>query len=179
MDLYQIFITHNRLWSAREIIVFLVLLFLITGVLLIQLKRGKLKKIQFFAGVALYIFLSIVFASTVFTRTPGKRMYELLPFWSWRRVIFEHDFMLLEENLLNILLFFPIGGLLKLCSKKIKWKHAAAIGLGISAVIELSQLILCRGWFEWDDMIHNMLGCVCGYLIVKRLYGLKCKFEDY
>lgn len=51
--------------------------------------------------------------------------------------------------------------------------------LGISAVIELSQLILCRGWFEWDDMIHNMLGCVCGYLIVKRLYGLKCKFEDY
>lgn len=87
--------------------------------------------------------------------------------------------MLLEENLLNILLFFPIGGLLKLCSKKIKWKHAAAIGLGISAVIELSQLILCRGWFEWDDMIHNMLGCVCGYLIVKRLYGLKCKFEDY
>ncbi len=39
MDLYQIFITHNRLWSAREIIIFLVLLFLITGVLLIQLKR--------------------------------------------------------------------------------------------------------------------------------------------
>lgn len=106
MDLYQIFITHNRLWSVREIIIFFVLLFLITGVLLIQLKRGKLKKIQFFAGIALYIFLSIVFASTVFTRTPGERMYELLPFWSWRRVIFEHDFMLLEENLLNILLFF-------------------------------------------------------------------------
>lgn len=142
-------------------------------------KAWKIEKNSVFAGVALYIFLSIVFASTVFTRTPGKRMYELLPFWSWRRVIFEHDFMLLEENLLNILLFFPIGGLLKLCSKKIKWKHAAAIGLGISAVIELSQLILCRGWFEWDDMIHNMLGCVCGYLIVKRLYGLKCKFEDY
>ena len=149
------------------------------GVIVDTTKAWKIEKNSVFCGGCIVYFLEYRFASTVFTRTPGKRMYELLPFWSWRRVIFEHDFMLLEENLLNILLFFPIGGLLKLCSKKIKWKHAAAIGLGISAVIELSQLILCRGWFEWDDMIHNMLGCVCGYLIVKRLYGLKCKFEDY
>lgn len=108
-----------------------------------------------------------------------KRMYELIPFWSWRKVIFEHDFMLLEENLLNMLLFVPIGGLLELCLKRIKWKQAASIGLGISVVIELSQLILCRGWFEWDDMIHNTLGCVCGYLIVKKLYVLKRKMADY
>ncbi len=100
-------------------------------------------------------------------------MYELIPFWSWRKVIFEHDFMLLEENLLNMLLFVPIGGLLELCLKRIKWKQAASIGLGISVVRELSQLILCRGWFEWDDMIHNTLGCVCGYLIVKKLYVLE------
>lgn len=169
MDLYQIFITHNRLWSVRETVVFLLLLFLITGLLAIQLRRGKLKKIQFFSGIALYVFLSVVFGSTVFTRTSGKRMYELLPFWSWGKVIFEHDLMLLQENLLNIILFFPIGVLLELCSKKMKGKHAASIGLGISAVIELSQLILCRGWFEWDDMIHNTIGCVCGFLITKKL----------
>ena len=30
--------------------------------------------------------------------------------------------MLLEENLLNMLLFVPIGGLLELCLKRIKWK---------------------------------------------------------
>ena len=52
-------------------------------------------------------------------------MYELIPFWSWRKVIFEHDFMLLEENLLNMLLFVPIGGLLELCLKRIKWKQAS------------------------------------------------------
>lgn len=179
MDLYQIFITHNRLWSVRETIIFFLLLFLIVGLLLRQLKYGKLEKTQFFAVIALYVFVSIVFGSTVFTRTSGKRMYELIPFWSWRKVIFEHDFMLLEENLLNMLLFVPIGGLLELCLKRIKWKQAASIGLGISVVIELSQLILCRGWFEWDDMIHNTLGCVCGYLIVKKLYVLKRKMADY
>lgn len=179
MDLYQIFITHNRSWSVRETIIFFLLLFLIVGLLLRQLKYGKLEKTQFFVVIALYVFVSIVFGSTVFTRTSGKRMYELIPFWSWRKVIFEHDFMLLEENLLNMLLFVPIGGLLELCLKRIKWKQAASIGLGISVVIELSQLILCRGWFEWDDMIHNTLGCVCGYLIVKKLYVLKRKMADY
>lgn len=35
-------------------------------------KAWKIEKNSVFAGVALYIFLSIVFASTVFTRTPGK-----------------------------------------------------------------------------------------------------------
>lgn len=105
MDLYQIFITHNRLWSVRETIIFFLLLFLIVGLLLRQLKYGKLEKTQFFAVIALYVFVSIVFGSTVFTRTSGKRMYELIPFWSWRKVIFEHDFMLLEENLLNMHLF--------------------------------------------------------------------------
>ena len=86
---------------------------------------------------------------------------------------------LLFDILLNMHLFVPIGGLLELCLKRIKWKQAASIGLGISVVIELSQLILCRGWFEWDDMIHNTLGCVCGYLIVKKLYVLKRKMADY
>ena len=123
MDLYQIFITHNRSWSVRETIIFFLLLFLIVGLLLRQLKYGKLEKTQFFAVIALYVFVSIVFGSTVFTRTSGKRMYELIPFWSWRKVIFEHDFMLLEENLLNMLLFVPIGGLLELCLKRIKWKQ--------------------------------------------------------
>lgn len=83
MDLYQIFITHNRSWSVRETIIFFLLLFLIVGLLLRQLKYGKLEKTQFFAVIALYVFVSIVFGSTVFTRTSGKRMYELIPFWSY------------------------------------------------------------------------------------------------
>ena len=36
----------------------------------------------------------------------------------------------------------------------------------ISAVIETSQLVFMRGLFEWDDMIHNGLGCMVGCLVV-------------
>lgn len=31
-------------------------------------------------------------------------------------------------------------------------------------IIEFSQLIFMRGLFEWDDMIHNGLGCMIGCL---------------
>lgn len=36
------------------------------------------------------------------------------------------------------------------------------MGLIASAVIEVLQLVLCRGLFEFDDMIHNGFGCMLG-----------------
>ena len=40
----------------------------------------------------------------------------------------------------------------------------------ISATIEVSQLVFMRGLFEWDDMIHNGLGCVIGCLFVNIVF---------
>ena len=33
-------------------------------------------------------------------------------------------------------------------------------------LIELAQLLCCRGLFEFDDVIHNALGTAVGVLIV-------------
>ena len=55
---------------------------------------------------------------------------------------------------------------------KIKWRTAFFIGILISAVIEVSQLVFMRGLFEWDDMIHNGLGCMIGCVIVNRIIGI-------
>ncbi|WP_101694220.1 VanZ family protein [Dorea phocaeensis] len=174
MDLYQILTTHNRPWSIREIVIFVLLLAVVAGFLLLWVKTHRITKGQAVAGLALYGFLEIVFASTVFTRTPGNRAYELLPFWSWREILFHQDWSLLQENVLNIILFVPIGILLFPLLRKITWKSALIIGLAISALIETSQLILCRGLFEWDDMIHNTLGCVLGYLVAILLLQKRC-----
>lgn len=173
MDLYQILTTHNRPWSIREIVIFVLLLAVVAGFLL-RLKAHRITRGQAVASLALYGFLGIVFASTIFTRTPGNRAYELLPFWSWREILFHQDWSLLQENVLNIILFVPIGILLFPLLRKITWKSALIIGLAISALIETSQLILCRGLFEWDDMIHNTLGCVLGYLVASQLLQKRC-----
>lgn len=34
------------------------------------------------------------------------------------------------------------------------------------AIIEVCQLIFMRGLFEWDDILHNGLGCMVGCLVV-------------
>ena len=40
------------------------------------------------------------------------------------------------------------------------------IGFGTSSVIEILQLITCRGLFEFDDIVHNGLGCMSGVLLI-------------
>ena len=165
MDIYQIFITYNPAWTSREIVCFSVLC------LLVALRTGYLlwhKKIlisQAVSGMLLLIFLGVVFGSTVFARQPKDyREYRLELFWSWKEV-FHGDRELLKENLLNILLLFPVGFLLpSLFHKKLPWWSGLLAGLIISAAIEIGQLVLCRGLFEWDDMVHNSLGCMLGLL---------------
>ena len=91
MDIYQIWTTYNKQWSRYEILAFGLVL---TGVCIgmaVCVYRKKLRIIQALAVVALVVFLGIVFGSTVFTRIGTVRQYELLPFWSWREVICNHD----------------------------------------------------------------------------------------
>ena len=165
LDIYQIFITYNPAWTRREIICFSVLCLLAALWAGYLLWHKKILLSQAVSGMLLLIFLGIVFGSTVFARQPKDyREYRLELFWSWKEV-FHGDRELLKENLLNILLLFPVGFLLpSLFHKKLSWWSGLLAGLIISAGIEIGQLVLCRGLFEWDDMVHNSLGCMLGLL---------------
>ena len=165
MDIYQIWTTYNKQWSRYEILAFTGVLILVCTAMAVCVHRKKLNIIQVAAVLALVVFLGIVFGSTVFTRTGTIRQYELVPFWSWRDIIRYHDWTLLKENLLNCILLLPAGVLLPIIANhKVKWYQALAVGILVSAIIEVSQLIFMRGLFEWDDMIHNGLGCMIGCL---------------
>ena len=100
MDIYQIFITHNRMWSGQEILVFGIIFVVVLFCCMRAARCGKINKMQAVAGLALLVFLGIVYGSTVFTRSVGTRQYELIPFWSWWEVIVHHDQSLLQEDLL-------------------------------------------------------------------------------
>ena len=151
------------MWSECEIICFSVLMLLVMVVVAYGIWKEKWNPLQGAAIIVLVLFLGIVFGSTVFTRTTAIRQYELKPFWSWCAVIRYHDRELLKENLLNCLLLVPMGLLLPIIfNHKVRLNQALLAGFLVSASIELSQLIFKRGLFEWDDMIHNALGCVLG-----------------
>lgn len=167
MDIYQILITYNPMWSWREIVCFIVIAALTLFVLIRAVRHGRVQKVQAIALMLFLTFLAIVFESTVFTRTTITRQVELVPFWSWHAIIRYHDMELLKEDLLNCVLLFPAGILLPFIAKqRIRPKVAFFVGFLISLGIESCQLIFARGLFEWDDMIHNALGCMFGCLLV-------------
>lgn len=170
MKLYRIFMIHNRAWSELEILCFAVIISVCIFLLIRAVYFHKLKRYQAAAILALIVYLGIVFASTVFTRTPTIRQYRLLPFWSWIAVIKNHNMALLQENILNCLLLLPVGALLPaILGSRVRPSMAFLSGFFIAAVIESCQLIFKRGLFEWDDMLHNGLGCMFGCLVINAV----------
>ena len=182
--MYKIIMTHNRPWTKRELLLFIVLFVLVTSVLVRLFKKKRIVLSQVFAGELLFIYIMIVLASTVFTRTSnGMQLCKLVPFWSWLEAT-SGNRGYLKEIVLNIILFLPAGILFPFVwGKKILLRYAFMAGVSFSFVIECSQLILCRGLFEWDDMIDNTIGAVIGcmisnYIIKKFGKDEKSKLED-
>ena len=138
-----------------------------------------------------YIFL--LFCSTVFFRTTSElRKYDIHPFWSYKAIQDGRE-DLLAENIMNVIVFIPIGmilgSLLRVkgswpsngswlmvkgsstseATKSMTWLMVAIIGCGISVTIESLQFFFMRGFSELDDVMHNTLGCLLGYGIMTIL----------
>lgn len=170
MDIYKIIITHNKGWTNEEAIYFGIILLLLAGILIISVYKHKIPKLQAIAVLLLASYIGIVLGSTVFTRKSSIRKYKIIPLWSWKKILFGNGGKeLLIENILNIILLLPMGILLPFAfGKKLKSKRAFLYGFFVSAIIESCQLVFKCGLFEWDDMIHNGIGCMLGSMIGNR-----------
>lgn len=174
---------HNRPWSAGELIAFLILLVVMICYEIELIRQRKIRVLQAVAIVLFLLFMTIVFESTVFTRKSGKRYCNLEVLWSWKRILnitggqsWESRKAMLEADLLNILLLYPAGILLPvMMNRKITWKHSLLIGVIISSSIEVLLLVLCRGFFEFDDIIHNAIGFMLGSMCATKLLYRRLK----
>ena len=115
-----------------------------------------------------YLFLTIV--ATVITRSPSAEAQIMLePFRTYWQY-FTDEFTLFEIRA-NVLLFIPIGFLLPMVIKKPVWLPPI-IGIGISVIIELIQLITHRGMCETDDVISNTIGFLIGFAVFWLIKGI-------
>lgn len=171
MDIYKTITKHNPSWGITGGCWFFVFLLCFSRIIKQSYKSNKISFSQSLAYIAIYIYIYIyiwtVLESTVFTRIPqAYPQYELHIFWSWKAFFVYHDNEMLKENILNCILLMPYGCLLPVAlDKRINWKRGLVIGMGTSFVIELLQLITCRGLFEFDDIIHNGFGCMMGAVL--------------
>ena len=124
--------------------------------------KGFRTGLRYSAVLLLVEYIFLLFCSTVFFRTPGDtRQYDFHPFWSYSRPD------LFVENLMNVVVFIPVGLLICIAFKQMTWWKVLLIGCGISVAIESLQFFLMRGFSEVDDLMHNTLGCILGYILVK------------
>lgn len=111
-------------------------------------------------------YLFLLFSQTVIFRPPQySYKHHFTPFWSYIAIQQGHN-ELITENILNIVLFIPIGVLLCLVIKQRKWWVVLAVGVIISITIESCQFVFNRGSAETDDVIHNIFGCMLGYGLI-------------
>lgn len=128
--------------------------------------KGFKTGLRYSAALLLVEYIFLLFCSTVIFRATGEtRQYDFHPFWSYDRP------ELLVENIMNVVVFIPVGLLLGIAFKQMTWWKALLIGCGISITIESLQFIFMRGFSELDDVMHNTLGCLIGFgfMIILRI----------
>lgn len=131
--------------------------------------KGFKSGLRYSAILLLVEYIFLLFCSTVFFRaTSVTRQYDIHPFWSYDRP------ELLVENIMNVVVFVPVGLLLGIAFKQMTWWKALLIGCSISVTIESLQFFFMRGFSEVDDVMHNTLGCILGYSLWLMVHGSWC-----
>ncbi len=155
----------------------LLLVFCFGTVVLIALK-GIREGWKLSAGLLAIEYIVLVYCATVIFRPSVDVFgYNFVPFWSYE-AIDNGKKDLVAENIMNVVVFVPVGMLLSSVSRRLKWWMVLLIGFGISLSIELLQFVLKRGFSEFDDLFHNTLGCTIGIMIVEKINGVwrSCAF---
>ena len=167
----------------QNISVWLVIAVAVGAVAFLFYYKKKLNGMAFAALPLMTFYISFVLTITLIARkVTANPQYQLTVFWSYK-AIQAGQTDLKAEIFWNVVLFIPIGILLAmLLPSKRSWL-AIILGMLISSGIELTQLYLHRGLFEFDDIIHNTLGTIIGvilFLIVRKIvFLIKSKSTKY
>lgn len=145
--------------------------FCLGAVVLIALK-GFSKGLKFSAGMLAIEYVILIFCATVVFRGYSENVgHDFLPFWSYKAIENGRN-DLSAENIMNVVVFVPVGLLHSCISRRLKWWMVLLGGFGISVSVEALQYFFHKGFAEFDDVFHNTLGCAIGILIVAIIKGI-------
>ncbi len=130
----------------------------------------KRKELVFCVLLIVYILFLLFFA--VISREPKDNYIARLDlFWSYSNPSGNGY----RDVFLNLLSFIPIGIMAGLIEKEHRIGKAMLLGFLVSIVIELSQLIWSRGFFDVDDLFNNVVGALFGALMVICVVSIRKK----
>ena len=166
MDYYELYL--NDIINTVPLYIYVYIFsFVCVSIVAVIIKCGK-NRWKYVGCILLIAYIILVFCSTVFFReTADARKYNLLPFWSYRIILETNSKALMAENLMNIIFFLPIGLISGMFFPNIRWWRVLQSGMFIAITIETLQFLFNRGFAEIDDVIHNTVGCLIGWFMVK------------
>ncbi len=182
---------YNNLTPSVLIISFIVIFALLITVILARMSVYN-RRIRFAIAAVFAVYMAGFLYVTLFSREPSTGSTVVLtPFEGYRQSLHFNpgfvDFLRLllhkrfgealdtigvtsvarlEENLLNILLFVPMGFLLPTMAKKLRKLFLIVfLGLMSSLAIETVQFFTGLGIFDIDDLLNNTIGAFIGYIL--------------
>lgn len=75
----------------------------------------------------------------------------------------------IEDMLVNVVLFLPVGMTLPMAFEKKKYLKAPLAAFGLSLAFEISQFFNTIGGFAYIDLITNTLGAIVGMIVLHFL----------
>ena len=118
------------------------------GVVVLFSWKGLWRGIELTGRLLLLEVIFIIYSSTIIFRPDNhKDAFNFTPFWSYKSIM-DGDSFLLAENLMNVLIFIPVGLLIGMGISKWPWWKAIGMGCLISISIEVLQFTFKRGFVK-------------------------------
>ena len=143
----------------------------ITGGFLSKRLKDK-KRFTFWVLLAECVFI-VICSTVVFRAHMAIARWELMPFWTYQAVMDHVPGVSVWDIVLNIVLFLPLGFLVKLLKPSLSFLWMMGIALCLSVFIESNQFFFEKGAAQIDDVLHNVIGALLGWLIAKGCIRLK------
>lgn len=111
--------------------------------------------------------LAVCAMGILFFTVLGRRSWDVYRYnfdmgYSYRALLYGGDAELVRQVLVNIAAFVPVGAFGFFAFRRLRVLASLLCGVGLSALIELLQLVLRRGCCEIDDIMGNLFGTLAG-----------------
>lgn len=151
------FLKSEKLFKILSIIIFIIYILLLIWVVMFKcnLIFSISKTYEYFGSFTLR----------------ERFLFFIVPFEDYVKGPFlEQIDIIIEDDILNVAIFVPMGLYLTLFLKKFRLLKVVVITFSISLFFEVFQLFSLIGSFATKDLITNTLGAIIGYLACILLY---------
>lgn len=145
---------------------------------LVFFRKGIDHKRRYVWLLILAKYIVLIYCTTVFLRPfQESSAINFRPFWGIHAFLSGQN-AVMAEKIMNLAVFVPVGVLIGIADRRLKWYQVLLVSALLSISIEFFQFVLKRGYAELDDVIHNALGAAIGFGLYKAIAYIFCSVRS-